>query len=133
MKFKDGDRVIYTGPPENYPWSDSKTGIVIGDELGIRLDDFKWYFSDTDYHDTPPWEYYMREQDSDPLHYTQGDVQCIDYIKQVLTQDEYIGYLRGNCIKYQHRMNYKDTPQSNADKLAVYAKWLTEALKEKHK
>lgn len=78
----------------------------------------------------------MKEFDptTKPSHYTlEGGIECIDYIKQVLTQDEYIGYLRGNCIKYMHRMNYKDTPQSNADKLSVYAKWLTEALKEKYK
>ena len=66
-------------------------------------------------------------------HYKMGDIECIDYMKQVLTQDEFIGYLRGNCIKYMHRMNYKDTPQSNADKLAVYSQWLKEAYKEKYK
>lgn len=133
MKFRDGDRVVYIGPPEKKPWSSMPTGKVIGDGLGIRFDNYKIYAGDTDYHDTPPWEYYVREQDSKPFHYTQGDIECINYIKQVLTRDEYIGYLRGNCIKYMHRMNYKDTPQSNADKHAVYSRWLAEALKEKYK
>jgi len=154
VKFKDGDRVVYVGPPANYPWCAMRTGTVIGDSsslervspdalFGIRFDLYENYLSGTDYHDTPPWEYYKLAMGEDldnfdpidkPPHYTLGDgIECIDYMKQVLSRDEYIGYLRGCMIKYQHRMNYKDTPQSNASKARWYAQKLEEAYKEKYK
>jgi hypothetical protein len=43
-----------------------------------------------------------------PKHYGQGDIECIDYISDFLTYDEYVGYLRGNVTKYLHRWRYKN-------------------------
>ena len=45
---------------------------------------------------------------NNPSHYGQGSIECIDYIKDFLTDEEYIGYLRGNIAKYQHRWRYKN-------------------------
>lgn len=45
---------------------------------------------------------------NNPSHYGQGKIECIDYIKDFLTKEEYIGYLRGNIAKYLHRWRYKD-------------------------
>ena len=45
-----------------------------------------------------------------PSHYTQsGDIECIDAIKAALTgeSDPFIGYLRGNAIKYLWRADLK--------------------------
>lgn len=44
-----------------------------------------------------------------PLHYnTGGTIECIDYIEDFLTYEEYRGYLRGNIGKYLHRFTYKN-------------------------
>jgi hypothetical protein len=43
-----------------------------------------------------------------PSHYGQGSIECIDYIKDFLTKEEYTGYLRGNMAKYLHRWRYKN-------------------------
>ena len=43
-----------------------------------------------------------------PAHYGQGKIECIDYIEDFLSPDEYIGYLRGNIAKYNHRWRYKN-------------------------
>lgn len=45
---------------------------------------------------------------NNPSHYGQGNIECIDYIKDFLTEEEYIGYLRGNVAKYLHRWRYKN-------------------------
>jgi len=45
---------------------------------------------------------------NNPSHYGQGSIECIDYIKDFLTQEEYIGYLRGNIAKYLHRWRHKN-------------------------
>lgn len=43
-----------------------------------------------------------------PAHYGQGSIEAIEYIKDFLTEEEYIGYLRGNIAKYMHRWRYKN-------------------------
>lgn len=42
-----------------------------------------------------------------PPHYNEGTIECIEYIEDFLSKEEYIGYLRGNIAKYQHRWRYK--------------------------
>jgi hypothetical protein len=43
-----------------------------------------------------------------PQHYGQGSIECIEYIEDFLTHEEYVGYLRGNVAKYLHRWKYKN-------------------------
>ena len=43
-----------------------------------------------------------------PAHYGSGNIECIDYIEDFLTKEEFIGYLRGNIAKYMHRWRYKN-------------------------
>jgi len=43
-----------------------------------------------------------------PAHYGQGKIECIEYIQDFLTHDEFVGYLRGNIAKYLHRWRYKN-------------------------
>jgi len=45
---------------------------------------------------------------NNPAHYGKGKIECIDYIQDFLTTEEYIGYLRGNIAKYLHRWRYKN-------------------------
>jgi hypothetical protein len=48
-----------------------------------------------------------RDNVNNPAHYGQGKIECIEYIEDFLSEDEYIGYLRGNIAKYNHRWRYK--------------------------
>lgn len=59
-----------------------------------------------------------------PSHYTSGYIECIDYIEDVLTSEEFQGYLRGCMIKYQHRLLVKGSPKTNLDKLMWYGERL---------
>jgi hypothetical protein len=43
-----------------------------------------------------------------PEHYNQGQIECIDSIEAMLSVEEYIGYLRGNSMKYRWRFRYKN-------------------------
>ena len=43
-----------------------------------------------------------------PPHYGQGTIECIKYIEDFLSKDEFVGYLRGNIAKYLHRWRYKN-------------------------
>lgn len=50
----------------------------------------------------------MQDNVNQPPHYGQGKIECIEYIKDFLTTEEYTGYLRGNIAKYLHRWRYKN-------------------------
>ena len=62
-----------------------------------------------------------------PKHYGQGEIECIDYIKDFLTREEFIGYLRGNIAKYMHRWRYKNGVQ-DLEKAQWYLKRLIEVV-----
>lgn len=49
-----------------------------------------------------------RDMVNNPAHYGQGTIECIEYIADMLSSDEYVGYLRGNIAKYLHRWRYKN-------------------------
>jgi hypothetical protein len=71
---------------------------------------------------------------SKPSHYnTDGGVECITYIKQVLGNDGFVAYCRGNVMKYNHRAMYKGNPLEDMAKAQQYLEWANETLKEIHK
>jgi len=43
-----------------------------------------------------------------PPHYNQKGIECIDAIEAMLTHEEFVGYLRGNSLKYRWRFRYKN-------------------------
>jgi hypothetical protein len=69
----------------------------------------------------------MAEHTSDnvnnPPHYGKGKIECIDYIEDFLTKEEYIGYLRGNIAKYLHRWRYKNKQED-----LLKAQWYLDRL-----
>jgi len=77
--------------------------------------------------------YYDEEEIKDlvnnPPHYNKGDIECIDAIEAMLTQEEFVGYLRGNSLKYRWRFRYKNGIQ-DLDKATWYENKLMEILKE---
>ena len=44
---------------------------------------------------------------SKPKHYNFGKVECIEAIEESMTKEAFKGYLKGNCLKYLWRMDYK--------------------------
>lgn len=55
-----------------------------------------------------------------PKHYNQGSLECIDAIEGMLTREEYIGYLRGNSLKYRWRFREKGKPINDLRKARWY-------------
>lgn len=49
-----------------------------------------------------------------PSHYTAGAVECIVAIKAALSDDEWRGFVKGNCIKYVWRERGKEGDTSLA-------------------
>ena len=59
-----------------------------------------------------------------PPHYNNGHIECIEAIEAMLTPDEFVGYLRGNSLKYRWRFRYKKKPIEDLRK----ARWYEEKL-----
>lgn len=43
-----------------------------------------------------------------PKHYTGNGIECIEYIKERLSKEAFLGFLNGNLIKYTHRWRDKN-------------------------
>ena len=61
-----------------------------------------------------------------PKHYTTGEIECIAYIEDKLTSEEFRGYIKGNVIKYITRERNK-----GGDEDLKKAKWYIDRLIEK--
>lgn len=61
-------------------------------------------------------------------HYKEMAVQPWTLMELVLTHEEFVGYLKGNIIKYSLRQGKKDSP--DADKAKHYLQKLREILRD---
>jgi hypothetical protein len=58
-----------------------------------------------------------------PDHYNKGSIEAIEAIKASMHPQEYKGYLKGNCLKYLWRYEYKNGVE-DLKKAQVYLGWL---------
>ena len=65
-----------------------------------------------------------------PKHYTSGAVECIEAIESAMTRVEFIGFLRGQVIKYVWRCTQKGTAVQDVQKAGWYLKLLEEKLRQ---
>lgn len=59
-----------------------------------------------------------------PPHYGNGQIECIDYMKDNMAPEMFMGYLEGNTKKYLHRFRYKGKPVEDLRK----ARWYLDRL-----
>ena len=63
-----------------------------------------------------------------PSHYMFFDTEAINIIKASLSKEEYIGYLKGNALKYRLRCGKKDDAMQDLKKAEQYEKMFKESL-----
>jgi len=81
------------------------------------------YYHCADYNDTT----LKHDPVKNPSHYQLFDgYEVKDLIKDRLTEEEWIGYIKGNMIKYHMRLGKKDSFKQDLAKLQEYASWLQE-------
>lgn len=68
------------------------------------------------------------KQNNDPVnhpsHYTQGGKEVIEIIQEVCSIDEFIGYCKGNILKYLARRNFKGFYKQDLQKADWYLDYL---------
>lgn len=59
-----------------------------------------------------------------PSHYASGCVECIDAIAAGMSEEAFLGYLKGNVMKYMWRYEKKANPTEDLKK----ARWYLDRL-----
>lgn len=60
-----------------------------------------------------------------PRHYNTGNIECIDAIEESMSSVAFKGYLKGNCLKYLWRYDYKGKQVEDLQKAGWYLNKLT--------
>ena len=55
-----------------------------------------------------------------PVHYGDGAIECIDYMKDNMDHMMFMGFLEGNAKKYMHRYRHKGKPVEDLEKAQWY-------------
>ena len=55
-----------------------------------------------------------------PNHYNNGSIECIEGIQASMSEEAFAGYLKGNCMKYLWRYDYKGKPVEDLQKAQWY-------------
>lgn len=67
-----------------------------------------------------------------PAHYNQGAIDVIEALYQLLTWEQFKGFMQGNIVKYTVRFEHKDDPIIDLEKAEYYSKRLRE-YRNKHR
>lgn len=63
-----------------------------------------------------------------PPHYNAGSIECIDYLKDNMIKEAFLGYLEGNTKKYMHRFRYKGKQLEDLKKAQWYLNYLIKEM-----
>lgn len=146
------------GKTRNADWLKDKYGCSrVLDDAKWPVGDFEWtVFSATDdlllINDSAPCvapdhakenitsyekamsDFFLVKKDmvNSPPHYAKSDngIECIDAIRAALGKEQFIGFLRGQVLKYQWRLGKKFNAVEDNAKSIYYAKKLEEVLNE---
>ena len=67
-----------------------------------------------------------------PTHYNTGNIECIEAIEESMSSVAFKGYLKGNCMKYLWRFDYKGKQVEDLQKAGWYLNKLTAIVKEEN-
>ncbi len=85
-------------------------------------------------HWAKPAEEEAKELDpvKNPSHYNTGNIECIDAIEESMSSVAFKGYLKGNCMKYLWRYDYKGKQVQDLQKAGWYLNKLTAIVTEEN-
>ena len=69
---------------------------------------------------------------NNPDHYNTGNIECIDAIEESMSSVAFKGYLKGNCMKYLWRYDYKGKQVQDLQKAGWYLNKLTAMVTEEN-
>lgn len=70
----------------------------------------------------------MTDVVNNPDHYTSSNIECIEYLKDNMSYEAFLGFLEGNTKKYLHRFRHKGKPLQDLQKARWYLDYLISEL-----
>ena len=67
-----------------------------------------------------------------PTHYNTGNIECIEAIEESMSSVAFKGYIKGNCMKYLWRYDYKGKQVEDLQKAGWYLQKLTAMVTEEN-
>ena len=110
---------INDASPEMWNKLREKYGAMVNEEL--KDDDRKEYLEYPSVAEAHP------DPVNAPQHYNTGNIECIEAIQESMSVEAFKGYLKGNCLKYLWRYDYKGKPSEDLEKAGWY---LNKLIKE---
>ena len=142
--FKVGDRVENVGSIYVPYASEGTVCLVEGNSIGVDWDDFTeghnfcdrvkcranhgWWVDAADISLISCTGKSLKAYCSSNPHYETA-LQPIEFMQANMTHEEFVGFLKGNIIKYTARCGKKDDVDKEVAKIVEYAKWLAKAYK----
>ena len=83
------------------------------------------------YHDIADNE--LEDVVNKPKHYNTGNIECIEAIEESMSSVAFKGYLKGNCMKYLWRYDYKGKQVEDLQKAMWYLALLTDKVTKENK
>jgi len=72
----------------------------------------------------------QKDEVNSPPHYQHGNLETIEVIKGMMTQDEFLAYCAGSVTKYVSRYRYKNNPSKDLDKASWFLNRLIAELED---
>lgn len=105
----------HEGPCNGWPSRYCPNRLVLGGEPCPGCHGLKWHAAGCTQPDEP-----LVDLVNKPPHYRAGGIECIEAILAALGPEQFIGYCRGNAIKYAWRAPHKGTQAQDFRKAAFY-------------
>ena len=78
------------------------------------------------------WDNEVKDVVNNPDHYNTGNIECIEAIEESMSSVAFKGYLKGNCMKYLWRYDYKGKQVEDLQKAGWYLRKLTAMVTEEN-
>ena len=130
MSINDATRFDWDRLRDKYPPIETKkTGLETWTQAAHDEDSELW-------EDESLEDIIARQDEEDmvgaPRHYNTGNIECIDAIEESMSSVAFKGYLKGNCMKYLWRYDYKGKQVEDLQKAGWYLNKLTEMVTEEN-
>ena len=132
MRLNDATPADWDRVRKQHPAIEKKTGLEAWMRAAHEEDADLW--EDESLEDIIAREDEEEEEDmvGAPKHYNSGNIECIDAIEESMSSHAFKGYLKGNCMKYLWRYEYKGKQVEDLQKAGWYLRKLTAMVAEEN-
>jgi hypothetical protein len=140
MRLNDATPADWDRVRKQHPAIEKKTGLEAWMKAAHDEDSELWEedAGQVDWEDESLEDIIARQDEEEedmvgaPKHYNTGNIECIDAIEESMSSVAFKGYLKGNCMKYLWRYDYKGKQVEDLQKAGWYLQKLTAMVTEEN-